>query len=139
MTKKRKIVFYDADCGFCQASVRIILARDKKEKLLFAPLQGKTYQEIQGDKPSLEKATGLKSGTLVYQRDNELLMRSDAIIAIGTDLGGINKTTIVFKIIPRVIRDYFYRIIARNRKRIPFLKDDYCQNLTPQQKLRFLE
>ena len=41
------LVFYDGQCGLCDHAVQFLLKADKKNKFLFAPLQGTTaLQEL---------------------------------------------------------------------------------------------
>ncbi len=56
--------------------------------------------------------------TVVYAKEGEHLLRSSAMLGILGDLGGAWRLLPAFKIIPVSIRDFFYRLVARNRHRL---------------------
>jgi len=63
-------------------------------------------------------ATGLplsETDTAVYMREEKYYLRSSAVLNILKDLGGFWRILYVFIIIPAFIRDFIYRLIARNR------------------------
>ena len=105
------VVFYDNKCGLCQRSIRFLYKADKKKVLFFAPLNGITYEQIYG-----EKNTSLSSVKLYY--NNKTYEKSLAFIKIGQLLGGINKVSSLFIIIPSFIRDFLYDQIAARRKSV---------------------
>ena len=106
------ILFYDGECGLCDRSVRWIMARDRAHRFRFAPLQGKTYAALEReDKPG-------DLSTIVALIGVDLLIRSDAALALGRELGGPWKVLAhVASVVPRPLRDACYRLIARHRKR----------------------
>lgn len=56
--------------------------------------------------------------TIVYAREGQFLLRSSAVLGIAGDLGGAWSLLRIFNVIPSRIRDFFYRIVARNRHRL---------------------
>ena len=67
-----------------------------------------------------------------------LLSRSDAIIYVLTQLGGIWKVMGLAKVLPKALRNIAYNIVARNRYRV-FGKHDSCMLPDPKNKEKFLE
>ncbi|MBC7713689.1 MAG: DUF393 domain-containing protein [Rhizobacter sp.] len=110
MNDPNKIVFYDGECGLCQRSIAIISKWDKDKKLSYAPLNGETYKKHFNQMSDMT--------TVVYFSDGKLFTKSDAIIEIGSDLGGWKKALLFLKVIPRFIRDAVYNSIASNRKKV---------------------
>ena len=104
------IVFYDGECGLCQRSISLISTWDNKHKLFFAPLNGVTYKKYFNENSDLT--------TVLYFSGNNLFTKSDAIIEIGRTLGGLKKSWILLKIIPRFIRDTVYQFIAGHRNKV---------------------
>ncbi|MGG0658236.1 thiol-disulfide oxidoreductase DCC family protein [Rummeliibacillus pycnus] len=103
------ILFYDGDCGFCQKSVQFVLKHEKKPILKFAPLQGEVAAKLL---PA--NITQNLDSVVVYQ-DGKMLTESNAILFITKNLNFPFLFFFIFKVIPSPIRDFFYRIISRNR------------------------
>lgn len=104
-----KIVFYDGECGLCQRSVQFLWNADVQHVLKFAPLNGRSYRAIYGD----QKAS---MDTVLFYDGKKSFEKSTAFIEIARALGGKYSLFCLLKLIPRVIRDFFYQIIARRRK-----------------------
>ena len=104
------ILFYDGECGLCARSVQWCLDHDRRGKLRFAPLQGKTYAALQfADKPT-------DLGTVVLFDGQRLFVRSDAAIGMLRQVGGAwPMLAFIVRLVPRFLRDAGYRFIARRR------------------------
>lgn len=105
---------------------------DKKGRLKFASLQGTTASELL----QKEQAPG-NYETIIYLRDKERFERSTAVLQILSDIGGVWKFAEVPLLLPKKLRDFAYRIVAKNRYRI-FRKRDTCRVPTPQERDRLL-
>ena len=53
--------------------------------------------------------------TLIYKKLQKVYYFSDAVIMSIASLGGIYKLIYILKLFPKGIRDYFYKIFAKNR------------------------
>ena len=130
------IVFYDGYCVLCSKSVDFILYRDHRAKFRFASLQSDFSKRI------LTKSgypiTHIQNlNNVVYLRNDVLKIKSDAVLSILWDLGGIYRTSFLGFLLPRVVRDFAYDRVAKLRYRI-FGKRDTCRVPTPQEMSRFL-
>jgi predicted DCC family thiol-disulfide oxidoreductase YuxK len=67
-----------------------------------------------------------------------LLARSDAILFLLKELGGIWKLAAVGKFLPQIMRDAIYKLVARNRYRV-FGKYDSCMLPEPKHRAKFLD
>ena len=106
-------VLYDSECALCNSQVRFIRKRDRGNLFRFVPLQTEEGR-------SMLRSAGLPEDeldTVVYVKEGKDLTRSSAVLGILSDLGGGWRLTRVLGIIPLAIRDFFYRLIARNRHR----------------------
>jgi len=104
-------VLYDSECNLCNSQVRFIKKRDRKNLFRFVPLQSGEGKEM------LHKA-GLPEDeldTVVYEKSGRHYLRSSAALGILRDLGGGWRLLGSLVIIPAAIRDFFYRLVARNR------------------------
>ncbi len=106
------VLFFDGDCGFCSATVRIVARIDRRARINFSPLQGKLAASHE-----LAGFISENGGTLVLLRetDGRLFFRSDAVIELARALGGMWRVFTVAKLIPRPLRDWAYRQIAIRR------------------------
>ena len=134
-TTSRRIVFFDGVCLLCEGSVQFLLERDGERRLQFATLQGETARALLGE----ESAQALES--MVYLVEDAAgarrYERSDAVLRILRDLGGIWRVIGWLRIVPRPLRDAVYRRIAANRYRW-FGKKDECRAPATDERERFL-
>ena len=126
------VVFYDGECRFCSAVVRFVLRRDRDALFQFASIQSEAGCELLAEygvpSPGLDTMYLLEAGQ-VYER-------STAALRIARRLRGYGVAARICLCIPRFIRDFCYRVIARNRHRI--LRQNHCFLPTEDQEKRFL-
>ena len=133
------IVLYDGVCGLCNRLNQFLLKRDTHDRFRFASLQSDLAA-------SLLKRHGADSHDLdtVYvvldynQPGERLLARSDAILQVLTQLDGIWKWVGAGRLLPKVLRDGIYNVVARNRYRV-FGKHDSCMLPDPKDRHKFLD
>lgn len=127
-----RIVFYDGECVLCNRTVRFLIKADRNQKLKFAPLEGATAKTL--------KINSFVDGesSVVFYNNGTLYYRSTAILNIIKGLPLPWNLLYVFWIVPSSIRDYFYRIIGKNRYRW-FGKTTSCLLYEPKYKERFLD
>lgn len=127
------IVVFDGICNLCNASVSFIIRRDPKALFRFSPLQSDFSQTYLSDR-------GLNlSGrdTLVLIEGEEVYTESTAALKIAGKLKGFWPAFYLLILVPRPIRDFFYRIIARNRYSW-FGRRDHCMVPDPSISDRFI-
>lgn len=132
-------MLYDGVCGLCNRLVQFILQRDVHDRFRFASLQSEFAA-------TLLKRHGADSRDLdtFYvvidqgKTGERVLMRSDAILHVAGILGGIWKLAGAGRILPRVLRDAVYKVVARNRYRV-FGKHETCMLPSPQHRQKFLD
>ncbi len=117
MEQKERIVIFDGICGFCNKSIDILMKLDTQKKFRYTPIQGEFVKtlDIEADIDSI-----------VYYEDGTLFYKSTAILKILQALGGLWRMTTVFYLIPQVIRDFIYDLIAKYRYKI-FGKKESCR------------
>lgn len=110
------IVFYDDACRLCRAAARTI---DRKDHGSCAPLDGDLFTRLVPP----ERRTGLPDSLVVRTRDGALLTRSEAILHLLSRLGAGNRLLAQLgRRLPRSWRDQIYDIVARARRRVPWLR-----------------
>jgi predicted DCC family thiol-disulfide oxidoreductase YuxK len=134
------ILLYDGVCGLCNRLNQFVLRRDPAGIFRFASLQSalaaRTLSRHGAD------ATDLDTVYVVVnpdQPDEYLLARSDAAIFVLKQLGGFwGLLGFVAQLKPRFLRDWGYRIVARNRYRV-FGRFETCMLPSSENRDRFLD
>jgi len=127
------IILFDGICNFCSSIVQFAILRDPKGVFKFASLQSSIGQNL------LENF-GLSSDdydTFVLIENDEYFLRSSATLRLFKRLNGLWPLLYILIVIPRPLRDYVYKIVARNRYSW-FGKTDECFRPTPDIESRFL-
>lgn len=128
------IILFDGICNLCAGAVQFIIKRDPEGQFSFASLQseaGKLLLRQHQVSPSATDSVVLISKGRVYTR-------SDAALLILRQLSGGWKIVSYFLIVPRPIRDFFYRLVARFRYQF-FGKRSDCLVSLPGWEGRFLQ
>ena len=112
-TEDHPVVLFDGVCNFCAGSVQFIIRRDPGALFRFAAYQSEAGRDMCA-RHGID-ATVLETFALIV--DGKALFRSDAAIATASRLGGLWRLALVFKAVPRVLRDAGYGVIAKNRYR----------------------
>ena len=126
------IVLFDGVCNLCNRSVDFIIRNQKSHKLQFASLQSDVGKSIV-NKSGFDE---IPDSVMLYV-DGKLLIRSDAVLAISTYLKRPYAYGIIFKYVPKILRDSVYNLIAKNRYRW-FGKKETCRVPSADERERFL-
>lgn len=128
---KHKVIFFDGICGLCNGFVDFMMAVDKKKQFLFSPLQSEFAQK---NLPT-EMTTDLKS--VVYLKDGKQYSKSEAVLRIMNDMGGIWKLTQLGKVLPETLRNKAYDLVAENRYKL-FGRKETCRLPSAEERERFV-
>jgi predicted DCC family thiol-disulfide oxidoreductase YuxK len=151
-TEDHRIVLYDGVCGLCNRGVQFILNRDPAGLFRYASLQSTLAARILerhgADARDLDSVYVVLHG---YHQNEKLFARSDAVIFIlmhlGTTVGSQavparfsywRAAGLSLEMIPRPLREWAYRLVARNRYRI-FGRYDACPVPSEETRRRFLD
>ena len=132
------VILFDGVCNLCCGWIRFLIRRDKKAAFTFVSIQsdmGKILLETVDLKAN--KLTTSNINTIVYIKNNQAFIESEAVLEILTDMGGIWRIFGVLRLIPRSLRDKIYRYIAAKRYSL-FGKRTSCFLPTPEDEKRFL-
>jgi predicted DCC family thiol-disulfide oxidoreductase YuxK len=128
------VIVFDGLCNLCTGSVQFILRHEREPHFKFASLQS-------AGGTALLKANGIARGdvdSFVLIEDGHSYMRSDAAIRVARSLAAPWSLAGTLSIVPRPIRDWAYRIIARNRYQW-FGRRETCMLPSPEYRERFVE
>ncbi len=127
------IIFFDGNCGLCNKSIDRIISLDKNNVFRYAPIQGQTAIQL------LPEELATKLETLIYFENGEFWTESEAVVKILKKLGGMFKFIgAILVICPKLIRDYFYQMVSRNRYSW-FGRSDNCRIPTKEERALFLD
>lgn len=127
------IILFDGICNFCNGTVNFIIKQDKKKIFRFAALQSesgeKLLKQYQLDQPGIDSFVLIDNG--------KAYTMTAAVLRLYNKLPWYWKWTQLFWIFPRLIRNFFYRLVAKNRYKW-FGKREECIIPSPEIKERFL-
>lgn len=126
------LIYFDGLCGLCDRFVRFVVARDRRGRYRFTPLQGTTARTRLPESPDPGALT-----TVVLEEDGRFRVRSDAALAVLAGLGGLWRLAALLRVIPRPLRDAVYDWIAHHRFRW-FGRREECRVPEPEERERFL-
>jgi predicted DCC family thiol-disulfide oxidoreductase YuxK len=104
------LILFDGVCNLCTSSVQFIIRRERGAVFRFVSIQSELGREIY-------RTAGLDPDdfqTLVVLKNGRAIIRSDGALEIASRLDGLWRLLVVFRIVPRAMRDWAYSIIARN-------------------------
>lgn len=157
------ILLYDGVCGLCNRTVQFILRRDLEGVFRFASLQSALAKQVLG-RHGVD-SSDLDSIYVVLDFDGageRVVARSDAVIYILKEIGtagglcpagqpGAAVPTrtmkgrafwrvvgVLLQALPRCVRDWGYRVVARNRYRV-FGRYESCPVPSAEVRERFLD
>lgn len=120
--KNSSVILFDGICNLCNTSVHFIIKHDKKKYFLFASLQSDAATKIL---LQLNQKSFKNIENIVLIENEQVFIKSTAVLKIAKNLNGFIQIIYVFIIIPIPIRDYIYDFIAKNRYNW-FGKKDNC-------------
>ena len=123
---KNAIIWFDATCLLCNRSVHFILHHDPNGIFQFGALQ---------ENP--KETNSPLSNSIILELDGKTYRASTAVLIILKHLKTPLRHLHWLIWIPRPIRDFFYRIIARNRYRW-FGRTESCLHMDGKYADRFL-
>ena len=128
------IILFDGVCNLCNGAVQFAIERDPSAIFRFASLQSDFGQFILA-----QNVVGTEGGgTIILLENGKVYDRSTAALRVARQLSGWIKYLYVFIIVPKFVRDFVYRIVAKNRYRW-FGKQESCWLPTKELKARFLD
>lgn len=129
----KRIVLFDGDCNFCDANVQFIIKRDPYEHFQFASIQSDIGQQLLQQYHIPSDVDSL----LLIERQRAYI-KSSAALRIAKKLDGLWHLAFLFILVPPVIRNALYDIVAKNRYKWFGKKEDTCTLPSPDIRKRFL-
>ena len=115
------VAVMDAECAICSWGARMIHRLDRSGRVRICPIQSPLGA-------ALLRHYGLKAedpSTWLFIDEGHAHVDFDAVIHAGQRFGGWGRLTAVLWILPKPLRDWLYRRLARNRYAL-FGRADLC-------------
>lgn len=128
------VVFFDGVCNLCNFFVQTLIAFDKKNKLYFSSLQSNFAQ----NQLPAEHKQNITPESIVFLHNGKFYAQSDAVLKILNELGGAWKLFLILYAVPRPIRDFFYKTVAKHRYAL-FGRKAACPMPSPETNYKFFD
>lgn len=128
------LLLFDGVCHLCDGLVRFIVRHDLDSKVVFAPIQGDLGRRLYAEHGLDPTAPH----TMLFVTPRGAFQASSAALEIARCIGGWWNLAIIFKIVPRSLRDSVYSFVASKRYSW-FGRHDACIMPTPQLNARLRE
>jgi len=133
LAAKQPLVLFDGECTLCSRSVRFLLRHNHSGNLNFTSLHSESGSEI----VKLAGKDFEKAETVLLLQDNMLYSYSSAALKIAAHLDSPWQILGIFNVVPAIIRDTIYRLIAKNRY-MWFGREPLCMTDEQEYHKRFL-
>lgn len=130
-SKNPQVIFFDGVCGLCNGFVDFVISADKKNKFLFSPLQSDFAQK------ELPKEMTQDLTSVVLLKNGKSFSKSEAVLEVLNDLGGIWKLSAVGKLLPIRVSNKVYDLVAQNRYKL-FGKKETCRLPSADERKKFI-
>ena len=127
------VILFDGVCNFCDSSVNFIIEHDRAGYFRFAPLQTETGQALLAE----HHIDNIETDSVILIENEKAYTHSSGALRIASKLDGVWSWLYFFIVVPRPIRDFFYKLFARYRYRL-FGKKDACMMPKPEIREKFL-
>ena len=121
ISQQHPIVLYDGECNLCNSAVQFIIRHERNQKLKFSPLAEAKFKFS-----SILSSDSTPPDAIHFVHKGNTLIESDAAIAITQYLKWPYSWIQYAKYIPKSIRDFIYRAVARRRLSMQSLFSKRC-------------
>lgn len=128
ISNKYPIIVFDGECNMCNGYIQWLIKRDKKKIFRYTTLQSE-------EGATLKKASGIAGDTVLLIHNEEVSVMSDVGLRVFRILGGGWTIASWLLILPKGLRDFVYKWIAKNRYNW-FGRSDAC--MVPDASIRSL-
>lgn len=127
----RPLFVFDQVCVLCSGGASFMMRHDHAKRIAFTPAQGEIGQ-------ALYRHYGVAMDeTYLFLANGRAATMSEGYFFMARELQGWWRLARVLRVVPRILRDAVYRLVARNRYRW-FGRTESCALLTVDQRARLL-
>ncbi|MBR7798329.1 MAG: thiol-disulfide oxidoreductase DCC family protein [Bacillota bacterium] len=107
------ILVYDGECNFCSNFIKFLLKINKNKSLRITSFNSKWYNDFK-----MENQIRDNVDSIILINSNKMYIYSDAILHVIAQANKLFFPILILKIVPKPIRNFFYKLVAKYRKRI---------------------
>jgi predicted DCC family thiol-disulfide oxidoreductase YuxK len=126
------LILFDGVCVFCSRWVQFVIDHDPEARFSFVPIQSERGLVLAA-RFGID-AEAPQTNAVIW--NGRIHFKSDAALTVLGQLADMRPLAFL-KVVPRIIRDPVYDLIARNRYRI-FGRTEICMVPSPEARARFL-
>lgn len=104
----RALIIFDGYCILCNGLISLLLKLDTKKKFVFANFDSSIWKAI-------SQNFMYQSDSIILYKNGKFSIQSEAVLRIIETLDYPWKALRIVRLIPFILREKLYRIIARNR------------------------
>lgn len=123
-----QVLIYDGECNMCSKFIRFIVFINRNPNLYITDFNSNWTNKNVKLNPNIDSMIFISKGKKYIYSNSILHLLSETIFML--------KPLLIFKLIPKSIRDKAYKILAKNRRNI--IKSDFCPIPSPKAKKMFL-
>ena len=121
MTEQAPMAVMDAECALCSFGARMIHRLDRSGTIRICPVQTRLGQMLL----TKHGITATNPESWLFIADGRVWTDFDAMAEVGLRCGGWGRLLGLLRLIPKPLRDWLYRRVARTRYAI-FGRGDMC-------------
>ena len=133
LKEEENLILFDGVCKLCNAWSNFIICHDRRRRFRLASVQSPEGKAVLAHFGYSTE----RFDTMLVVRNGDCLEKSDAFFAVMAELGWPWRFALVFRLLPRWLRNWMYDRIALNRYRL-FGRYDACMLPAPDHAGRFL-
>lgn len=134
LEENEAVLLFDGVCNLCNGSVQFIIKHEKSSVLKFAAIQSEAGQKLLSQYNINPEYTN----SVILIKEGKVYTESDAVFKTSQFLKFPFSLGRFLVVVPKPIRNFIYRKVAKNRYRW-FGKKDSCMIPTPDLRNRFLQ
>ncbi|WP_035677783.1 thiol-disulfide oxidoreductase DCC family protein [Flavobacterium limnosediminis] len=135
LPRDKKIILFDGVCNLCDATVQMVIKKDKQDVFRFVALQSDLGRQIT---KHIGVDTSKTDSIILYEPGHAYHIKAEAAIEIAKSIGGLYAILGLFSVFPNWMKNSVYDFVARNRYKW-YGKKESCMIPTPEIKAKFLE
>lgn len=125
-----EVLVFDGDCNMCSAFVRFVIKHNNNNDFRITDFSSAWYHSKSESLPNVDSM-------LFVSKDKKVYTHSDAFIYVLTSINKKFYPLFILRVIPRIVRDNIYRLVAKYRRRI--IRNKSCKIPTTSQRQYFIE